>query len=193
MRGPSTLLRGEGEGGREDGRNEGTGDGRGEGTGNGRSEGAGHRSSEGAGHRGCDPLEPKKNMRGRGVAMGGVRGLAMGGTRRINPGREKARGALPLGRRALSHPPVSLLFFLKGVAAESGFHRNTEIARGMNPAIPSHSRRWGREPSRGTVTSWGLGMPGEKPPNQHTGLPSEAITCLQGTPTLVAPHGGLSA
>ena len=43
------------------------------------------------------------------------------------------------------------------------------------------------------MTSWGLGMPGEKPPNQHTGLPSEAITRLQVTPTLVAPHGGLSA
>ena len=31
---------------------------------------------------------------------------------------------------------IGAFFFLKGVAPESGFHRNAKIARGMNPATP---------------------------------------------------------
>ena len=34
-------------------------------------------------------------------------------------------------------------FFLKGVAPESGFHRNAKIARGMNPATPFPPSRVG--------------------------------------------------
>ena len=33
-------------------------------------------------------------------------------------------------------PTLAFLFFLKGVAPESGIHRNAKIARGMNPATP---------------------------------------------------------
>ena len=36
-----------------------------------------------------------------------------------------------------------LFFFLKGVAPESGFHRNAKIARGMNPATPFPPSRVG--------------------------------------------------
>ena len=46
------------------------------------------------------------------------------------------------GKKGTKNIPQSR-FFLKGVAPESGFHRNAKIARGMNPATPFPPSRVG--------------------------------------------------
>ena len=111
---------------------------------------------------GATPFRNKNGIVGLGGAVGGkarngsgrVRspgdfGVPVEPTLRCDPLQKKKT----LGRRALSQHPVSLtaghtswpFFFLvlKGVAPESGFHRDAKIARGMNPATPFPPSRVG--------------------------------------------------
>ena len=74
-----------------------------------------------------------------------------------------------------------LLFFSEGGRTREWVPQERQNRPGNEPGHSLPTLAGGGGPSRGTVTSRGLGMPGGKPPNQPAGLPSKASTRLLGT------------
>ena len=123
---------------------------------------------------GCDPLEQEKGGQGTGHRRGEWTGNTRGQGRRCKELKAFIDGARPRGKEGgtmwldirrmegsnnprIAHPWAisdpggvadTKLFFLKGVAPESGFHRIAKIARVMNPATPFPPSWMGRSKQR---------------------------------------------